>query len=169
MYPGTECLHGLMTLSGDGMNSQRLPELVKKLLWAAMTGAGDKYRIPIVGLPKDGKAEWVNIYSNPKELEFYTGISLYSTIFYSLSGTNPNLSGMPTLRDAVKPAGITEPAQDGIWKQSQDPGLNTFLIHMQDVLNQTNSEGINIWKEVTKLPIHARVQRISFRRFKIKI
>ena len=58
--------HGLMTLSGEGMNNQRLPELVKKLLWASMTGVGDKYRIPIIGLPKDGKAEWVNIYSHSK-------------------------------------------------------------------------------------------------------
>jgi hypothetical protein len=160
--------HGLMTLSGDGMNNQRLPELVKKLLWASMTGVGDKYRIPIIGLPKDGKADWINIFSNPKELEFYTGISLYNTIFYALAGTNPNLSGMPTLRDAVKPASITEPAQDGIWKQSQDPGLNTFLIHMQDVINQTNSEGRNIWKEITKLPIHAEFKGLASEDLKLK-
>ena len=160
--------HGLMTLSGEGMNNQRLPELVKKLLWASMTGVGDKYRIPIIGLPKDGKADWVNIYSTPKELEFYTGISLYNTIFYALSGTNPNMSGMPTLRDAVKPAGITEPAQDGIWKQSQDPGLNTFLIHMQDVINQTNTDGKNIWQEITKLPIHAEFKGLAAEDLKLK-
>jgi hypothetical protein len=160
--------HGLMTLSGDGMNNQRLPELVKKLLWASMTGAGDKYRIPIIGLPKDGKADWVNIYSNPKELEFYTGISLYNTIIYSLAGTNPNLSGMPTLRDAVKPASITEPAQDGIWKQSQDPGLNTFLIHMQDVINQTDTSRVNIWQLITKLPVHAEFKGLASEDLKLK-
>ena len=160
--------HGFATLSGQGMNGQRLPELLKKLIWASMTGAGDKYRLPIIGLPEGGKADYISIYSNPKELEFYTGISLYNTIIFSISGTNPNLAGMPSLRDAIKPAGITEPAQDGIWKQSQDPGLNTFLIHMQDVFNQTNSDGVNIWKEIIKLPVHAEFKGLAVEDLKLK-
>jgi len=154
--------HGLLALSGEGMNSQVIVEKFKRILWASMTGVGDKYKIPIVGLPKDGKADWVSIYGSPKELEFYTGISLYNTIIYALSGTNPNESGMPSLKDAMKKSTLQEPSQDGIFEQSKDNGLNTFLIHVQEgVLNQTNAENKNIWEEITGLPIKAQFRGLA--------
>jgi hypothetical protein len=159
---------GLLALSGEGMNNQIIVEKFKKILWASMTGVGDKYKVPIVGLPEGGKADWVNIYSNPKELEFYTGISLYNTIIYALSGTNPNESGMPSLRDAVKTSTLNEPTQDGVWKQSQDNGLKTFLIHEEDVFNQTNVKGINIWEEITGLPVRAQFKGLAAEDLKLK-
>jgi hypothetical protein len=161
--------HGLLALSGEGMNSQVIVEKFKKILWASMTGVGDKYKIPIVGLPAGGKADWVSIYSSPKELEFYTGISLYNTIIYALSGTNPNESGMPSLKDAMKKSTLSEPSQDGVWRESQDNGLKTFLIHMEDVINQTNVEGKNAWEEITKLPIRAQFKGLASEDLKSKM
>ena len=159
---------GLLALSGEGMNNQTIVEKFKKILWASMTGVGDKKRIPIVGLPAQGKADWVSMYNTPKELEFYTGITLFSSIIFALSGTNPNESGFASFRDSVKTSTLSEPNQDGVWKQSQDNGLKTFLTYMEEILNQPNGEGKNIFEEATNLPIRCEFKGLASEDMKMK-
>ena len=39
---------------------------------------------------------------------------------------------------------------------------------MQDVFNQTNSDGVNIWKEIIKLPVHAEFKGLAVEDLKLK-
>jgi hypothetical protein len=143
---------GVLALTG-GFTNQLLIEKLKKVLWASMSGAANKRRLPIVGLPEHGDAKWVSMHANNKDMEFYTGLTFFISIICGLSGTNPNELGIASFQDAMKGNRLNEANNDGVWKQSQDNGLKTFVNHMEAVSNSPAKDGRNIFEEVTKLPV----------------
>jgi hypothetical protein len=145
---------GVLALSG-GYTNQLQIEKLKKLLWAQMSGVASQHKIPIIGLPEKADAKWVGIHSTPKELEFYTGTTLFMSIVYALSGTDPNESGLANFHDAMKGNKLNDDSKDGVWKKSKDNGLITFVSHIENTLNTLMSDGRNVFEQATKLPIKA--------------
>ena len=151
---------GLLALKG-GFTNQIQVEKVKKLLWASMSGAANQRRIPIVGLPEGGDASWISMHSSAKEMEFYTGITFYTSVIYALSGTSPNESGLASFQDALKGNRLNDDSKDGTWKQSRDNGLNTFLNNIEQVLNSPMSDGRNIWQQITGLDVKCEFKGLA--------
>jgi hypothetical protein len=151
---------GILALSG-GFANQIVVEKLKKILWAQMSGAANQHKIPIVGLPDKGGAEWVDFHRSAKDMEFYTGLSLFTSIVCALSGTNPNELGLASFHDAMKGQHLNEANPEGIWSKSEDNGRNTFINHFENTINTPNSDGISIFEEITGLPIIAEIKGIA--------
>ena len=151
---------GLLALSGGFTNTLQI-EKIKKLMWAAMSGVANQHKFPIVGLPEKSEAKWVSIHNTNKEMEFYTGITLFTSIVCALSGTSPNELGLPSFEDAMKGKSLNEESKDGVWRQSQDNGLKTFLNHVEATLNRPMSDGRNVFEQATGLPVQAQFKGLA--------
>lgn len=151
---------GLLAISG-GVTNQLQIEKLKKLLWAQMTGAANQHKIPIIGLPENGSAEWVAVHGTAKEMEFYVGLTLFYSIIYALSGTDPNESGLANFHDTQKTGGITEENKDGVYRKSKDTGLITFTAYVKGMLNIPMTDGRNIWEQATGLPLRIGIKGIA--------
>ena len=158
---------GAFVITGGYTNQMQLEKL-KRLLWAQMSGAANQHKIPVIGLPEKGSANWVNIHGTAKEMEFYTGMTLFISIIFALSGTDPNEVGLANFRDSVKSGGLGTENQDGIFKKSRDTGLNTFLAHMESVFNMIMSDGRNIWETITGMPVVVEFKGIAEEDLKVK-
>ncbi len=151
---------GVLALTG-GFTNQLLVERLKKVLWANMSGVTSQRRLPIVGLPENADAKWVSMHATNKEMEFYTGLTLFASIVCGLSGTNPNELGLASFQDAMKGNRLNEANNDGIWRQSQDNGLKTFVNHVENTLNVPNDKGMNIFEEITNLPVKVEFKGLA--------
>ena len=159
---------GVLAMTG-GMSNPLQLEKLKKILWATMTGVGNQQRLPIIGVPEKGDVKWVNIHSSPKELEFYTGLTLFVSIVCALSGTNPNELGIASFQDAMKGNRLNEENKDGVWKQSRDNGLKTFLNHAENTLNTLTTSGTTIFEEITRLPVKIAFKGLADEDLKAKM
>lgn len=151
---------GVLALSG-GYTSPLQLEKIKKLLWANMQGPTNQKRFPVIGLPEKSTAEWVSIHNSNKEMEFYTGMTLFISIVCALSGTSPNELGLPSFQDALKGKSLNEENKDGIWRQSQDNGLKTFLNHAEATLNKPLSDGKNVFEQATGMAVMAQFKGLA--------
>jgi len=151
---------GLFAITG-GITNQLQIEKLKKLIWAQMTGAASAHKIPIIGLPEKGDAKWVSMHNNNKEMEFYVGLTLFYSIVYALSGTDPNESGLANFHDTQKTGGLTEENKDGIYRKSKDTGLVTFTAYVKSFLNVQMPDGKNIWEQATGLPVRIGIKGIA--------
>ena len=151
---------GVLALTG-GFTNQLLVEKLKKILWANMSSSGNKKRLPIIGLPENGDAKWVSMHANNKDMEFYTGLTFFISIICALSGTNPNELGIASFQDAMKGNRLGQENTDGVWKQSKDNGLKTFVSHIESMLNVPNTDGKNIFEEITKLPVRCEFKGLA--------
>lgn len=159
---------GILAIEGGMTNTTQI-ERLKKILWANMSGAAQQRRLPIVGLPKDAKAEWVSIHNTAKEMEFYTGLTLFMSIVFALSGTDPNEVGLANFKDAIKTGGLNQPAADGVWKRSKDNGLITFLNHAEATLNTVLTDGKNVFEQATGLRVKAEFKGLAEEDVKEKV
>ncbi len=159
---------GLLALSGGGTN-QLLIEKTKKLIWAQMSGVANQHKIPIVGLPEKSEAKWVAFHESPKELEFYTGLTLFTSIIFALSGTDPNESGLANFNDAMKGNRLNEESKDGIWKKSRDNGLITFIAHIESTLNTPMNDGKNVFEQACNMPVKVEFRGLAGEDLKNKL
>jgi hypothetical protein len=151
---------GLLAITG-GVTNQLQIEKLKKLFWAQMTGASSQHKIPIVGLPEKGDAKWVSVHGTAKEMEFYVGLTLFYSIVYALSGTDPNESSLANFHDTQKTGGLTEENKDGIYRKSKDTGLVTFTAYVKGMLNIPMTDGSTIWEQATGLPVRIGIKGIA--------
>ena len=159
---------GVLALTG-GYTNQLQIEKLKKILWATMSGAANQRRLPIVGLPEKGDAKWVSFHANNREMEFYTGLTFFTSIICSLSGTDPNELGLANFRDAIRKSTLNEESRDGVIRKSEDTGLMTFLNHVENTLNIPMTSGLTIWEEITKMPVKVEFKGLVSEDLKAKI
>jgi hypothetical protein len=159
---------GILALTG-GYTNQLQVEKLKKILWANLQGAAQGKRLPVIGLPEKGDAKWISVHSTAKEMEFYTGMALFMSVIFALSGTNPNEAGLASFQDAVRGKGLNEERQDGIWRKSMDNGLKTFLSHAENTLNTLMSDGTTIWEQVTGKPVRVEFKGLAAEDMKSKM
>lgn len=143
---------GLLLLTG-GFSSTLQIEKLKKIFWAMMQGAHNSRRFPIMGVPQGGDGKWISMHGSNREMEFYTGMTFFISIVCALSGTQPAELGLPSFRDAMKGKSLNEESQDGLWRQSQDNGLKTFINHIEFGLNTPGQDNRNVFERMTGLPV----------------
>ena len=158
---------GILAFSG-GYTNQLQIEKVKKILWATMSGAAQQKRLPIIGLPEKGDAKWVPFHNSSREMEFYTGLTLFMSIVCALSGTDPNELGLANFQDAMKGKSLQEESKEGVWQKSKDTGLLTFLNHVENSHNVLMSSGTTIWEEITKMPVKLEFRGLAAEDAKLK-
>ncbi len=153
-----------------GFQNQIMLEKLKKVMWAYLQGAQNKHRLPIVGLPADAKAQYIAFHESAKDMEFHTFMTLLSTFLFSLSGTSPNEAYLASFQDALKGSRLNEESNDGIFRRSQDTGLNSFVMHLEtQVLNPKNSQGDGLWYEVTGHRVHLILEGLASEQYKARL
>lgn len=154
---------GMLAIKG-GQTNRPVLEQFKKLLYAYLSGANNRYRLPILGLPENGSAEFVNFASNSREMEFHLWMTLLMTVLCQLSGTNPEEISMSSHEAAMVGKKLFDAAPDGILQVSRDTGLNSFLRYMEVIINSTN-----VLKEMTGYNVECRFNGLEVEDERIKV
>lgn len=154
---------GFFAFTGGGVNQLQLEKL-KKLFYAYGSGPNNSNRFPAIALNSEkSDAKWVGIRGNSKDLEYHQFMTLLFTIFCQLSGTDPREVSLGAYADAVGKKSLFEESSDGVIKESKDQGAKTFLYHLADSLNTPMRSGINIFEQISGLPI-----KLKFEGFEIE-
>lgn len=154
---------GMVTLSGGDVNRVYL-EQMKKILYSYLSGAHNRWRIPILGLGENGKGEFVNFNSNSKDMEFHLWMTLLFTILCQLSGTNPEEVSMSSHESAMTGKKLFDESPDGVLKISRDKGLNTYLRYFESIVNESG-----VLKEMSKMNIVCEFNGLKVEDTKTKI
>jgi hypothetical protein len=128
---------GILVMEGGANVDRATLEMFKKLLWAQTTGAVNRWRIPVIGLPKGDKAQWIPFHQASKEMEYYQWMSLLFTILCQLSGTDPTELALASNKEAIGRRPMFEQGPSSIIRSSKDKGLRTFLYAVARAINNT--------------------------------
>jgi|GEM_PF-2402995 len=128
---------GILVMEGGANVDRATLEMFKKLLWAQTTGAVNRWRIPVIGLPKGDKAQWIPFHQASKEMEYYQWMSLLFTILCQLSGTDPTELALASNKEAIGRRPMFEQGPNTIIRSSKDKGLRTFLYAVARAINNT--------------------------------
>lgn len=134
---------GVFAVPG-GQTNRVMLEQFKKILYSYLSGANNRYRLPVIGLPEKGDAKFIPFSSNSREMEFHLWITLLFTVLCQLSGTNPEEISMSSHESAMTGKKLFDAAPDGILQVSRDSGLNSFLRYREKCINKSN-----VLKEMT--------------------
>jgi len=154
---------GVFAFQG-GQNNRVQLEQFKKLLYSYLSGASNQYRIPVLGLPEKGSAQFIPFNMTSREMEFHLWMTLLMTILCQLSGTNPEEISMASNESAMTGKKLFDQAPDGILQVSRDTGLNTFLRYFEQLINDTN-----VLKQMTGLNVIAKFNGLIVEDEKVKV
>jgi len=134
---------GMITLTGGGtLNQTKVGRIelsmFKKLLWAHLRGARNRWRVPVIALPEKCDAKLLQFTQTSKDMEFFNWMSLMFTILCRLSGTDPEEISLASNRAVMSGKRLFEEGPTGIVKVSKDTGLKTFLAYIAQSLNTTD-------------------------------
>ena len=127
---------GVFAFQG-GIANRIATEQFKKVLYAYLSGAQNRHRLPVLGLPESGDAKFIPFNVNSREMEFHLWITLLFTILCQLSGTNPEEISMSSQQAAMTGKKLFDEKPDGILRVSRDNGLNTFLRYIESLINKS--------------------------------
>jgi len=127
---------GIFAFTG-GFTNRVLTEQFKKVLYSYLSGANNRYRLPVIGLPERGDAKFIPFNMNSREMEFHLWMTLLFTILCQLSGTNPEEISMSSHESAMVGKKLFDTSPDGILQVSKDKGLNTFLRYTETIINKS--------------------------------
>lgn len=154
---------GFFAFTGGGISPVTL-EKMKKIFYAYQSGANNANRFPMLSLNNEkADVKWVGVRGNSKDLEYHQYMTLLFSIFCQLSGTDPREVSLGAYGDAVAKSSLFQDSSDGIIKESRDIGAKTFLKHLEAAINSPNSEGENIFKQLTGLDL-----KLEFTGFEIE-
>lgn len=147
---------GFFAFTGGGVGSLQLEKL-KKIFYAYQNGAGNSSRFPMVSLKGDkSDVKWVGTRTNSREMEYHQFMTLLFSIFCQLSGTDPRELSLGSYGDAVGKSRLFDEPTDGVVKESKDLGAKTFLAHLEDSLNVTDSSGVNVFQKITGMDVRLK-------------
>jgi len=138
---------GVFVMEGAFTN-RMMTEQFKKVLYAYLSGANNRHRLPVLGLPDNGDAKFIPFSMGSKEMEFHLWVTLLFSILCQLSGTNPEEISMSSHESAMTGKKLFDQSPDGVLQISRDKGLNNFLYYIEDIINKSN-----VLKEITGLNI----------------
>lgn len=133
---------GVIGLTGGTANSIQV-EKFKKLLYAYTSGAANRHKIPVIGLPKDGDIKWVPFNYNSKDLEYHLWIVLLYTILCRLVGISPEIISISSHEASMSNNTLFKQDAEQIRQISTNDGLKTWLYWMADNLNN-----MDLWNYV---------------------
>lgn len=154
---------GMLAFTGGQVNRITV-ESFKRILYAYLSGAANRYRLPVIGLPERGDAKFIPFNSNSKEMEYHMWITLLFTIFCQLSGTNPEEVSMSSHEATMTGKKLFDQRPDGIIQVSRDKGLNTFLRYIAGIINKTG-----ILKQITGYDLIAKFNGLEVEDETVKI
>lgn len=154
---------GMLALSGGFVN-RLIVEQLKKTLYAYLGSPTNRHRLPVIGLPEKGKAQFIPFNMASREMEFHLWVTLLFTILCQLSGTNPEEVSMSSHGDAMRGNRLFEQSPDGVLQVSRDKGLNMFLYYIESIINSSG-----VLQEMTGMDIIARFNGLKVEDERVKI
>lgn len=128
---------GIISITGGTSNLIQL-EKFKKLIWAHTSGAAEKFKIPIIGLPKDGDLKWTPINYASKDLEFHLWMVFLFTVLCRFAGISPEIISIGSYEASMSNNTLFKQDAEAIRQISTNDGLKSFLEHIADRLNKMN-------------------------------
>lgn len=151
---------GFFMFSGGGVNQMAL-ERLKRTLYAYQSGGENQSKYPMIALKGEkADARWIGVRNSSRDAEYHQFMTLLFSIFCQLSGTDPREVALGSYGDAVGRRSLFEEPTDGLIKESRDAGLRTFLKHIESSLNSPNKFGVNLFQEITNMPV--KIQFVGF-------
>jgi len=135
----------------DGFSKQEMT-LFRKLIWGISAGRNDKWKYPVIGLPKGVDPKFIRFHESSKEMEDFLWMSTLFSWLCTFEGLHPEDVSMASNKNSVgKQRLFDKQEEEGAMVRSQDPGLRRFLNNMADTLNNagmfeelTGIEGVGI-------------------------
>jgi len=131
----------MITLEGateDGFSRAEMA-LFRKMIWAISSGKKNQWKYPVIGLPKQAKANFVKFHESSKEMEDFTWWSTLMSLFCTYAGINPEDISMASNKNTVgKQKLFDKKEEEGGMVRSQDMGLRFFLNHFASTINIAN-------------------------------
>ena len=159
---------GMLALTGGTTNIVQL-EKFKKLLSTYHTGAQNRNRFPVLGMPEKGDAKWVPFRDSSKEMEYHLWVTLLMTLLCELSGTNPEELGVASHREAMQSGKLGKDGATQVMEQSKDVGLRMFLGHIENMLNRSSYEGKNVWEQILNKPVKVKFIGLEMKNEKLEV
>ena len=126
---------GMLLIQGLGDDTAKK---VQEYIHAMMSGAGGKWKIPILPLSDTGKdVQWLNFNQSNRDMEFYKFIMFLTAIFAAICGIDIAEIG---LRSDSAQNFISNDATDDKIRHSKDSGLGAILTFFEDYINQIVSK-----------------------------
>lgn len=140
---------GMIALTGateDGFSREEMA-LFRKMIWAISSGKKNQWKYPVIGMPKQAKADFVKFHESSKEMEDFMWWSTLMSIFCTYAGLSPEDINMASNKNTVgKQRLFDKKEEEGGMVRSQDMGLRFFLNHIESVINSAG-----IAEEITGL------------------
>ena len=128
----------------DGFSKQEMT-LFRKLIWGISAGRNDKWKYPIVGLPKGVDPKFIKFHETSKEMEDFLWMSTLFSWLCVFEGLDPEDVSMSSNKNSVgKQRLFDKKEEEGPMVRSQDPGLRRYLNNIADLLNNSG-----IFEELT--------------------
>jgi hypothetical protein len=151
---------GFFLFTGGGVNQGAL-ERLKRTLYAYQGGSDNHSKYPMIATKGEkSDAKWIGVRNSSRDAEYHQFMTLLFSIFCQLTGTDPREVALGSYGDAVGKRSLFEEPTDGLVKESKDAGLRTFLKHIETSLNSPNKYGVNLFQEITNLPV--KIQFVGF-------
>ncbi|HCK99086.1 MAG TPA: hypothetical protein DHW42_03145, partial [Candidatus Marinimicrobia bacterium] len=123
----------------DGFSKQEMT-LFRKLIWGISAGKNDKWKYPVVGLPKGVDPKFIRFHESSKEMEDFLWMSTLFSWLCTFEGLEPENVSMASNKNSVgKQRMFSKQEEEGAMVRSQDPGLRRFLNNMADTLNNAGT------------------------------
>lgn len=133
---------GVIGLTGGTANMIQV-EKFKKLLYAYTSGAANRHKIPVIGLPKDGDLKWVPFNYNSKDLEYHLWIVLLYTVLCRLAGVSPEMISISSHEASMSNNTLFKQDAEQIRQVSTSDGIKSWLYSFADRLN-----GMDLWNYI---------------------
>lgn len=141
---------GILAFQG-GFTNRLMLQNYRTMLYSYLQNSNNRHKVPMFGLPQGGDMKWIPFGSSNKDMEYNLFMTLLFTILAKLSGTSPEEVGLSSYENAMRGSQPFDKSPDGVLKISKDKGMNSFLYHIEDTMNQTG-----VFQQISKMRIKAR-------------
>lgn len=135
----------------DGFSKQEMA-LFRKLIWGISSGKKDKWKYPVVGLPKGVDPKFIRFHESSREMEDFLWMSTLFSWMCTFEGLDPEDINISSNKNSLgKQKLFDKKEEEGAMVRSQDPGLRRFLSQFADTFNNwgvfeelTGIEGVGL-------------------------
>lgn len=129
---------GMIAIVGateDGFSRDEMT-LFRKLIWGISMGQKDKWKYPVVGVPKGVDPKFIRFHESSREMEDFLWMATLFSWMCTFEGIDPEDISMSSNKNAIgKRRLFDKQEEEGPMVRSQDPGLRRYLNNMADLMN----------------------------------
>lgn len=130
---------GMIAIIGateDGFSKQEMA-LFRKLIWGISSGMRDKWKYPVVGVPKGVEPKFIKFHETSRQMEDFMWISTLFTWMCHFEGIKPEDLSMSSNKNTLGKQRLFDKREEGQELKSQDAGLRGFLANIASTLNNS--------------------------------